>query len=91
MEDLYIEILGVIAGVCTTTAFIPQIIKIMKTKHVKDISLYMYIIFTIGVALWLTYGILLGKFSVILANSVSLVLSIYVMVARIIYGKVDDQ
>ncbi len=83
MQDIHIIITGLIAGTCTTASFVPQIVKILKTGHTRDISLYMYIVLTTGIFLWLVYGIFLGRFSIILANSMSLVLCAFVLAMKI--------
>ncbi len=85
MPYICIELVGLIAGICTTVAFLPQIIKIFKTKHVKDISLGMYVIMTSGIFLWMVYGILLGRIPIIFANGISFVLCFMVIVAKIRY------
>ncbi|NMM50653.1 SemiSWEET transporter [Marinigracilibium pacificum] len=69
------EIIGIVAGCCTTIAFLPQVIKTWKSKSAKDLSLSMFLIFFTGVLLWLTYGILISDIPVILANGATLVLS----------------
>lgn len=74
MEFNFSEIFGLIAAVCTTIAFVPQVLQIWKTKKVDDISLTMYLIFFTGVVFWLIYGILIKSLSVTLANTVTLVL-----------------
>jgi len=85
MPYVCVELVGLIAGICTTVAFLPQIIKILKTKHVKDISLGMYIIMTSGIFLWMVYGILLGRIPIIFANGISFVLCFMVILAKIRY------
>jgi MtN3 and saliva related transmembrane protein len=67
--------IGLLAGLLTTLAFVPQVVKTWKTRHTRDISLTMFLAFTTGVALWLVYGILLGAWPVILANFVTLLLA----------------
>lgn len=81
-----IEIIGLIAGSLTTVSFLPQAIRIIKTKHTKDLSLPMYVAFVIGVAFWLIYGIMLGSISVILANAITLVLAGMILFFKIKYG-----
>ena len=66
-----IEIVGLIAGVLTTIAYLPQVRKTWRTKSVKELSLSMYIVMFVGVMLWLTYGVLLQSISIILANIVT--------------------
>jgi len=77
---------GSAAAVLTSIAFIPQVWKILRTKHTADISLGMYILFTIGVALWLVYGILIESGPVIAANSFTLALASTVLAMKIKYG-----
>lgn len=66
--------IGLIAAFCTTLAFLPQVIKIWKTKSAGDLSLVTFTVFTFGVALWLVYGVLTDDLPVILANIVTLML-----------------
>ena len=80
------EIIGLIAAVCTTFAFIPQVIKVWKTKQTKDLSLRMYSIMFIGILLWLVYGIRIDSLSIILANVVTATL-VGTILAYIIKGK----
>ena len=79
------EIVGFLAGIGTTIAFIPQVIQSLKTKSTKDISLIMYVIFCLGVFLWLIYGFLIGSFPVISANGATLILAIIVLVTKMRY------
>ena len=77
--------LGLIAGALTTVAFIPQVVKIWKSRHTQDISLGMFSIFSVGVFLWLLYGIQLGALPVILANGITLVLSLTILAFKLKY------
>lgn len=70
-----VSILGLLAGSLTTVAFLPQVIKTWKSRSAKDLSLGMFSIFTLGVALWLAYGILINDLPVIMANIVTLFLA----------------
>jgi MtN3 and saliva related transmembrane protein len=70
-----ISLLGLLAGSFTTIAFLPQVLKTWKSRSAKDLSLGMFSIFTVGVGLWLTYGILIDDLPVILANVVTLILA----------------
>jgi len=74
-----IEILGMIAGGLTTSSFLPQVIKIWKTKSAKDISLLMSVMFSIGVLCWLIYGLAINSLSIILANGTVLILSLLIL------------
>ncbi|OHD12494.1 MAG: hypothetical protein A2086_10475 [Spirochaetes bacterium GWD1_27_9] len=77
------EIVGIIAGCLTTTAFLPQLIKILKDKSAKDVSLLMYIIFCSGIILWLIYGILINSFPIILFNSITFILNFLILLTII--------
>jgi MtN3 and saliva related transmembrane protein len=85
MLELIIKYIGFFAAFCTTTAFLPQAIKVFKTKSTKDISLYMFIIFTIGVLSWLIYGLIINDMPIILANAVTLILSFFILIYKIKY------
>lgn len=69
------EIVGYVAGILTTISFLPQAIKIIKTRDTSGISLLMYFLLTIGVVLWAIYGILLGKLEIIVPNLITLIFS----------------
>ena len=75
-----ITLIGLTAAFCTTSAFVPQVIQILKTGNVDGISLHMYSIFTFGVAMWLTYGIIVEDLPMVLANLVTLILATMVLV-----------
>lgn len=74
------------AAILTTCSFIPQVWRVWKTRHTRDISLLMYTLFTTGVALWLAYGIMLGAWPVIIANSITLLLAGTVLVLKLRFG-----
>jgi MtN3 and saliva related transmembrane protein len=79
-------LLGLAAATLTTVAFIPQVIRTVKLKETKDISLLMYAIFCTGVALWLMYGIIRNDLPMILANFVTLILASIVLSYKLRYG-----
>ena len=80
------EWIGGIAASLTTCSFIPQVLRVWRTKHTKDISLLMYSLFTLGVALWLVYGVLLDAWPIIIANSITLLLAGAVLVLKLRFG-----
>lgn len=80
-----IEGIGIVAGICTTAAFIPQVYKTWTTKSVKDISLLMYTVLCTGVALWIVYGLVIGSPSVIGANIVTLMLAVSMLFMKLRY------
>ncbi|MDD4308452.1 MAG: SemiSWEET transporter [Thermoplasmata archaeon] len=77
--------IGIVAGTLTTISFIPQIIKIYKTKDAKDLSILMFLIFSLGVLLWLTYGIVIGELPIIIANCVTLFFIVVILAMKIRY------
>lgn len=79
----FVEIIGLIAGACTTGAFLPQVFHVLRTKSTKDISLHMYIILCTGVGLWMVYGLFNSAISLILANSVTFLLAFTILVLKI--------
>ena len=78
--------IGSAAATLTTIAFIPQVWKVWRTRHAADISMGMYVLFTIGVALWLTYGILIESWPIIMANSFTLALAGAVLAMKSKFG-----
>jgi MtN3 and saliva related transmembrane protein len=66
-------VIGIIAGTLTSLATIPQVVKTLKTRHVRDISIWQPLLITIGVALWMIYGILIYDLPLIIANITPLV------------------
>lgn len=76
-------IIGFIAAGLTTSAFLPQVIKTWRMKETRDISLWMYLIFTVGVSLWLSYGIIIRDLPVAAANGVTLILALIILIAKV--------
>ncbi len=79
-----IIILGYFAAFCTTISFLPQALKIWKSNSSKDISLSMFVIFTIGVICWLIYGILINDLPIVIANSFTLILSLFILIHKLV-------
>jgi MtN3 and saliva related transmembrane protein len=79
----HVQILGLVAGSLTTAAFLPQVIKTWKSKSAKDLSLGMFSLFCLGVALWLIYGIIVRDIPVIAANLVTLMLAATLLVFKL--------
>ncbi|MBU1229462.1 MAG: SemiSWEET transporter [Proteobacteria bacterium] len=87
MELNWVEYIGLTAGTLTTAAYLPQVYKTWRTKAVGDISLTMYTSMTLGILLWLVYGIFIKAPAVIAANSVSLALVGGMLRLKIVYGR----
>jgi MtN3 and saliva related transmembrane protein len=85
MPKNVIDIIGFVAATCTTISFLPQLLRVLKLKSARDISLGMFSIFTFGTALWLTYGVLSHSLPVALANAVTLVLSGWILILKVKY------
>ena len=83
IKEFIINYVGFFAAFCTTISFLPQVIKVYKTKSTKDISLYMFLIFTIGTFCWLIYGILESSLPIIIANTITLILSAIILLYKI--------
>ena len=77
------DLMGFIAAFLTTTAFLPQAYHSWKTRDLSGISLPMYSMFTLGVAAWLIYGYLINSLPIIVANSITLVLSAIVLYLKV--------
>jgi MtN3 and saliva related transmembrane protein len=78
------DLIGVIAGTLTTLAFVPQVIRTWRTRSTGDLSLGMLATFTSGVVLWLVYGIATRQFPIVLANSVTLVLALVLLIFKLL-------
>lgn len=74
------EVIGIIAGAFSCTTFLPQVIKTWKSKSTKDVSLTMFLIATLGTALWLIYGLMINSISIIGTNIVVLFFSITMLI-----------
>ncbi len=77
------SIIGFIAAIFTTSGFLPQAYKIIRTRSTKDISLTMYMVLEIGTLLWLIYGILIMQWPIIIANAISLSLISAILMLKI--------
>lgn len=80
------EFIGMIAAVCTTAAFLPQAIKVIKDRQTQALSLAMYAVFTTGVALWFAYGLVILSAPVIIANAVTFMLAATILGMKLRYG-----
>jgi MtN3 and saliva related transmembrane protein len=80
------DAIGYLAGALTTIAFVPQVVRIVRTRSAHDISWGMFVILSAGVALWLSYGLLLASPPLIAANAVTLVLVLAILVLKLRYG-----
>ena len=79
------SVIGLCAGALTTIAFLPQVLKAWKTKSTKDLSLTTFVIFWLGVSLWLVYGILIDDLPIILANSITFLMAMSIVAIKLKY------
>jgi MtN3 and saliva related transmembrane protein len=78
-----VDLIGFIAGALTTAAFVPQVAKSWRTRDLSGVSLRMYSLFTLGVALWLAYGIAVSSWPVIVCNAITLLLAGLVLALKL--------
>lgn len=81
------DLIGYVAAGLTTLSFLPQALHTFRTRDVSGISLGMYGMFTLGVALWLVYGLLVAAWPVVAANAVTLALSLCILLMKLRYGR----
>jgi MtN3 and saliva related transmembrane protein len=80
------ELIGYGAAFLTTLSFVPQAWLTFRTRDVRGISLGMYSVFTVGVALWLLYGLMMGAWPIVVANAVTLALASVILCMKLRYG-----
>lgn len=80
--------LGTIAGICTSVASIPQLIKIFKTKNVDDLSWLMIVVLITGLSLWVWYGIEKKELPIIYSNGFSLLINISLLICYLLYRNI---
>ncbi len=83
-------LLGLAAGTICTASFVPQAVRIWTTRSSRDISLAMYLWFSVGIALWIVYGVLIASFPIIAANAVTLLLSCSIIAMKLAFDRTRD-
>lgn len=81
-----INAFGVVAGLCSMTSFIPQIVKIVREREAAGVSLRMYAVTTVGFICWTTYGALSGSWPVTVSNAICLALVVTILILRLHFG-----
>jgi len=81
-----VSVIGLVAAFCTTAAYVPQVLRIWKTRSTQDISLGMFALMNFGVACWIVYGIAIASAPVIIANGATLVLAGAILVLKLKHG-----
>lgn len=80
------SLIGFCAGICTTISFLPQIIRVVRTRKTRDLSLWAYILLACGLFLWVIYGVLVNAIAIILPNIVVGVMCLFIIWMKIRYG-----
>lgn len=80
------EWLGAIAATLTTVAFVPQAVKTIRTRETRGISLWMYLVFTTGIAFWFGYGLFLDSWPMIISNAITFVLAATILAMKLRHG-----
>jgi MtN3 and saliva related transmembrane protein len=87
MNTSAIELLGYAGAVCNAISFVPQLLRVIKLKSARDISYSTFLIFAIGSGLWIGYGTHYHALPVILANTITLLLSFSIFVLKLRYDR----
>ena len=82
-----VEIFGYFAAILTTAAFLPQLIKTLKTQKADDVSLTTLLMFIIGVLSWIIYGYKISSTPILIANLITLVLNLLILISKIYFSK----
>jgi MtN3 and saliva related transmembrane protein len=82
----YVTIVGSVAAVLTTIAFLPQVLRTWRTRSTSDISLVMFTTYVTGIFLWLVYGLMLGDMPLIVSNAVTFVLAGVILLLKLRHG-----
>ena len=80
------DLIGYLAAALTTCSFLPQALHTFRTRDVSGISLGMYSVFTVGIALWLVYGLALSAWPIVVANAITLLLAGTILGMKLVYG-----
>ena len=87
MNSMNIEFYGYFAAILTTAAFLPQLIKTLKTKKAEDVSLITLIMFISGVGSWIIYGYKISSSPILIANIITLKLNLFILISKIYFSK----
>lgn len=86
LGPLAIELIGSAAAVITTLCWVPQALKVIRTRETRSLSLVMYLMLALGVTLWLAYGLLIVSWPLIVANAITMVLVAVILGMKLRYG-----
>ena len=87
MSPLNIEFFGYFAAILTTAAFLPQLVKTLKTKKADDVSSLTLIMFICGVGSWIIYGYKISSSPILVANIITLILNLFILISKTYYSK----
>ena len=82
-----IEFFGYFAAILTTAAFLPQLVKTLRTKKAEDVSLVTLIMFICGVGSWIIYGYAISSFPILIANIITFILNFFILISKIYYAR----
>jgi len=85
-HEQWVTLLGLLAGFCSTVAFLPQVIKTWRTRSTKDISLAMFLVLVTGIILWLAYGMFVNDIPLVVANGVTLLMAGTLLIFKLRHG-----
>jgi len=85
---MIVDIFGYLAAILTTAAFLPQLIKTLKTKKADDVSLTTLIMFIIGLLSWIIYGYKISSTPILFANLITLVLNLLILISKLYFSKI---
>ena len=86
-----VDIFGYSAAILTTSAFLPQLIKTLRTKKADDVSITTLIMFIIGVLSWIIYGYKISSIPILIANLITLILNSLILISKIYFSKTSIQ
>ncbi len=87
MNPLNIEFFGYFAAILTTAAFLPQLVKTLKTKKADDVSSLTLLMFICGVGSWIIYGYKISSSPILVANIITLILNLLILISKTYYSK----
>ena len=91
MNSVNIEFFGYLAAFLTTVAFLPQLIKTLKTKKAEDVSSITLIMFICGVGSWIIYGYKISSSPILIANIITFILNLFILISKLYYSKKLDR
>ena len=81
----FVSVIGFVAAILTTVSFVPQVVRVWRSRSTRDISLPMFLVMALGIVLWLIYGALIGDLPLIIANVVTLILVLMILFFKLRY------